>query len=84
METVRIERDGPVWTVVLARPDIRNAVDGPTAAALASAFRAFDAAEDAAVAVLWGEGVRERFDAPELNLARYIKTGEVTNEDDGE
>jgi enoyl-CoA hydratase len=56
METVRIERDGPVWTVVLARPDIRNAVDGPTAAALASAFRAFDAAEDAAVAVLWGEG----------------------------
>ncbi|MFH9177282.1 telomere-associated protein Tap [Streptomyces albogriseolus] len=34
--------------------------------------------------VLWGEGVRERFDAPELNLARYIKTGEVTNEDDGE
>jgi enoyl-CoA hydratase len=56
METVRIERDGGVWTVVLSRPDTRNAVDGPTAAALASAFRAFDAAEDAAVAVLWGEG----------------------------
>ncbi|KUL24587.1 telomere-associated protein Tap [Streptomyces regalis] len=34
--------------------------------------------------VLWGEGVRERFEAPELNLARYIKTGEVTNVDDGE
>ncbi|MEV5440840.1 transcriptional regulator, partial [Streptomyces sp. NPDC052682] len=34
--------------------------------------------------VLWGEGVRERFDAPELNLARYIKTGEVTQQDDGE
>ncbi|KFG71539.1 telomere-associated protein Tap [Streptomyces mutabilis] len=34
--------------------------------------------------VLWGEGVREQFDAPELNLARYIKTGEVTNQDDGE
>ena len=33
---------------------------------------------------LWGEGVRERFDAPELNLARYIKDGQVTNEDDGE
>jgi enoyl-CoA hydratase len=56
METVRIERDGPVWTVVLSRPDKRNAVDGPTAAALASAFHAFDAADDAAVAVLWGEG----------------------------
>jgi hypothetical protein len=34
--------------------------------------------------VLWGEGVREQFQAPELNLARYIKTGEVTTEDDGE
>jgi enoyl-CoA hydratase len=56
METVRIERDGPVWTVVLSRPDTRNAVDGPTATALASAFRAFDATDDAAVAVLWGEG----------------------------
>jgi enoyl-CoA hydratase len=56
MDTVRIERDGPVWTVVLSRPDSRNAVDGPTAAALASAFRAFDADDDAAVAVLWGEG----------------------------
>ncbi|MFC4469305.1 telomere-associated protein Tap [Streptomyces xiangluensis] len=34
--------------------------------------------------VLWGEGVREQFNAPELNLARYIKTGEVTTKDDGE
>ncbi|MGW3938376.1 telomere-associated protein Tap [Streptomyces phaeochromogenes] len=34
--------------------------------------------------VLWGEGVREQFNAPDLNLARYIKTGEVTNKDDGE
>ncbi|MEU9157930.1 helix-turn-helix transcriptional regulator [Streptomyces sp. NPDC048417] len=34
--------------------------------------------------VLWAEEVRERFEAPELNLARYIKTGEVTNKDDGE
>ncbi|MFH8618934.1 crotonase/enoyl-CoA hydratase family protein [Streptomyces sp. NPDC017979] len=53
---VRVERDGPVHTVVLARPAVRNAVDGPTAAALAAAFRAFDADPDAAVAVLWGEG----------------------------
>jgi enoyl-CoA hydratase len=45
-----------VWTVVLSRPESRNAVDGPTAQALADAFREFDAAEDAAVAVLWGEG----------------------------
>ncbi len=53
---VRIERAGPVWTVILARPERRNAVDGPTAAALADAFRAFDADPDAAVAVLHGEG----------------------------
>ncbi|GAA3153235.1 helix-turn-helix transcriptional regulator [Streptomyces rectiviolaceus] len=34
--------------------------------------------------VLWGEGVREQFDAPELNLARYIKDGTVTDQDNGE
>jgi enoyl-CoA hydratase len=45
-----------VTTVVLSRPERRNAVDGPTAAALADAFRAFDADPDAAVAVLHGEG----------------------------
>ncbi|MEI5099932.1 crotonase/enoyl-CoA hydratase family protein [Streptomyces sp. PmtG] len=53
---VRTERQGPVTTVVLTRPDVRNAVDGPTARALADAFRAFDADPDASVAVLWGEG----------------------------
>ncbi|MBA9001743.1 crotonase/enoyl-CoA hydratase family protein [Thermomonospora cellulosilytica] len=56
MGGVRVERDGPVTTVILARPEVRNAVDGPTAAALAEAFRAFDADPGAAVAVLWGEG----------------------------
>lgn len=53
---VRVERDGPVTTVILDRPDVRNAVDGPTAAALADAFRAFEADDEAAVAVLWGAG----------------------------
>ena len=53
---VRVERDGPVFTVLLARPERRNAVDGPTAAALADAFREFEADEQAAVAVLHGEG----------------------------
>jgi enoyl-CoA hydratase/carnithine racemase len=53
---VRVERDGPVWTVVLSRPERRNAVDGPTAAALFEAFREFDDDPDACVAVLWGEG----------------------------
>src|SRR5919198_1395876 len=54
--TVRSERNGAVTTVVVSRPEVRNAVDGPTAAALAAAFRAFDADPDAAVAVLWGAG----------------------------
>src|SRR3954469_18972953 len=54
--SVRIERQGQVTTVVLSRPTARNAVEGPTAAELADAFRAFEADERAAVAVLWGEG----------------------------
>ncbi|MPY64149.1 crotonase/enoyl-CoA hydratase family protein, partial [Streptomyces spongiae] len=53
---VRIERQGYVTTVVLSRPEVRNAVDGPTAAELANAFREFDSDETARVAVLWGEG----------------------------
>ncbi len=55
-EPVTVERTGPVTTVVLSRPERRNAVDGPTAASLAAAFRAFDADEDASVAVLYGAG----------------------------
>jgi enoyl-CoA hydratase len=53
---VRIERKGPVFTVILSRPERRNAVDRATAAALADAFREFDADASAAVAVLFGEG----------------------------
>jgi enoyl-CoA hydratase len=55
-EAVRVERDGPVFTVLLGRPERRNAVDGATARALADAFRAFDADPEAAVAVLHGKG----------------------------
>lgn len=54
--SVTVERDGPVTTVILSRPECRNAVDGPTALALAEAFRAFDADEEARVAVLYGDG----------------------------
>ncbi|MFE7621248.1 crotonase/enoyl-CoA hydratase family protein [Streptomyces sp. NPDC057496] len=53
---VRIERDGAVLTVILSRPEVRNAVDGPTASRLADVFREFDDDPDASVAVLWGEG----------------------------
>jgi enoyl-CoA hydratase len=55
-DPVRVERDGPVFTVLLGRPERRNAVDGATARALADAFREFDADPEAAVAVLHGEG----------------------------
>ncbi|MEU6414824.1 crotonase/enoyl-CoA hydratase family protein [Microbispora sp. NPDC046933] len=54
--SVRVDRDGPVTIVILSRPEVRNAVDGATAAALAEAFRAFEADESASAAVLWGEG----------------------------
>jgi len=54
--SVRVERAGAVTTVVLERPEVRNAVDGPTAAALADAFTEFDADTDASVAVLYGAG----------------------------
>ncbi|HET9874375.1 MAG TPA: crotonase/enoyl-CoA hydratase family protein [Mycobacterium sp.] len=54
-DAVRVEHDGPVTTVILNRPEARNAVDRPTAAALYDAFDAFDRDDSAAVAVLWGD-----------------------------
>src|SRR5947207_1136281 len=51
---VRVEHAGAVTTIVLDRPEARNAVDRDTAAALADAFRAFEADAAARVAVLWG------------------------------
>jgi len=56
MSTVRIEREEHVWTVTIDRPEVRNAVDGATARALVAAFRAFDADEEARVAILTGAG----------------------------
>ncbi|TGD85362.1 crotonase/enoyl-CoA hydratase family protein [Mycolicibacterium sp. CH28] len=54
-QAVRVERNGPVTTVILDRPHARNAVDGPTAMALFDAFDEFDHDETASVAVLWGD-----------------------------
>jgi enoyl-CoA hydratase len=50
------EAEGPVLTITLQRPQARNAVDGPTAAALRAAFEAFEADEGLRVAVLHGAG----------------------------
>ncbi len=53
---VSSHRAGPVTTVTLDRAEVANAVDGPTAAALADAFRAFAADPEASVAILHGAG----------------------------
>ncbi len=54
-DPVRVERHGPVTTVILNRPGARNAVNGPTATALFEAFDEFDRDDSASVAVLWGD-----------------------------
>jgi len=54
--SVIVERDGDVCIVTIDRPAARNAVDRPTALALAAAFRAFDADPALNVAVLRGAG----------------------------
>ncbi len=53
-ETVKVEKKGPVTTVMIDRPDVRNAVDRRTAEALAEAFLAFERDESARVGVLAG------------------------------
>jgi len=51
---VLIEKDYPVFTIIINNPETKNAVDGPTAHELSSAFRKFESDEKALVAVLWG------------------------------
>ncbi len=56
MSVVRYETDGPLAVVTIDRPEVRNAVDGATARALADAFRRFDADAALCAAVLTGAG----------------------------
>ena len=51
---VTTEKQGDIWVVTLNRPEVRNAVDSPTALALHAAFLAFDDDPDAEVAVFHG------------------------------
>jgi len=51
---VRYESDGPVRIITIDRPHARNAVDGPTAMALADAFAEFESDDAALVAILTG------------------------------
>lgn len=52
---VTVEKDGPVTTVILSRPEVRNAVDRTTAAELFEAFKAFENDESARVGVFFGD-----------------------------
>ena len=54
--TVRVEKDGPVTTIINDRPEARNAVDPETGEALVEAFLEFDDDPEASVAVFWGAG----------------------------
>ncbi len=53
---VRIETNGPIWTVINSRPEARNAVNPEASKALFEAFVEFERDDDAQVAVFWGEG----------------------------
>ena len=54
--SIVVENDGAVHTLLINRPEVRNAVDGRTAVELADAFREFESDEGARVAVLGGVG----------------------------
>jgi len=79
---VRVERGGPVTTVIMNRPEARNAVNGPAAAELYEAFDEFDKDDGAAVAVLWGDNGTfcagadlKAFGTPDANPVHRIGPG---------
>lgn len=55
-KSVITAHDGKVLTVTIDRPEVRNAVDSATAAALAEAFKNFEANDALCAAVLTGDG----------------------------
>ena len=80
MRKVRIEKKGPVTSILINRPEVRNAVDPDIADQLRSAFAAFEADVDSAVAVLSGDGGHfcAGFDL------KALSGGEVTYEPEGD
>jgi enoyl-CoA hydratase len=54
--TVHVAIEGAVTVITIDRPEVANAIDGPTASELADAFRAFDSDASQSVAVLTGAG----------------------------
>ncbi len=53
---IEIEKHDRIFTITINRPEVKNAVDGPTATALADAFREFDSDDASDVAILYGAG----------------------------
>lgn len=56
MKNITVQKETHITTILLNRPEVKNAVDGETAQELADAFRAFDQDEDSYVAILGGLG----------------------------
>ena len=54
--SVRIEKNGPIWTVIHSRAEARNAMDPKSAEALFEAFQSYEADASAKEALFWGEG----------------------------
>ena len=80
--TVRYEVEGPLAVITIDRPDVRNAVDRPTAALLARAFRDFEADDERLVAVLTGAGGTFCAGA-DLKAVAGERGNRVTEEGDG-
>lgn len=82
MQNLIVEQEDQITIIQINRPERRNAVDAPTAAALADAFTAFDANKDSRVAILTGAGGTFCAGA-DLKGVSEGKGNRVTNEGDG-
>lgn len=82
MQNLIVEQEDQITIIQINRPERRNAVDGPTAAALADAFTAFDANKDSRVAILTGAGGTFCAGA-DLKGVSEGKGNRVTNEGEG-
>lgn len=81
--SIAIEKNGPVTTIILDRPQARNAVDRPTAEVLAEAFRQFDEDEEALVAVFYGANGTFCAGADLKALADESRRNRISAEGDG-
>lgn len=81
--SVSVEIQGRITLVTLARPEVRNAVDGETAVALAAAFRDFDNNPDSDVAVFWGNNGTFCAGADLKAVAAELGSNPLSQEGDG-